>query len=252
MEHLFDVETARKYGVNAAIVVRHLQFWVIKNKSNKKHLHDGRTWTYCSVKAFTKVFPYWSVRQMRVILDGLIEKGVILKGSYNPKGYDHTVWYAFQNEKAFVKSDKSICQKGQMERSGMTKPLVSPDKPIPNPITISLTDKSTDKGLSNSQAEWLLELDREIAAKSRLLAEAISTKLRPTQRERATFARVIEYLIRQCQTEKLKPSIFAEAVEWVEQAVMSTATNKKGLFVAKIKEQTGFRAQSRLLDRKSG
>lgn len=250
MEHLFNVEMAKKYGVNAAIVIRHLQFWIIKNKSNKKHLHDSRTWTYCSVKAFTKIFPYWSVRQLRVILDHLIADGVILKGSYNPKGYDHTTWYAFVDEQAFVKFDKSIGQIRQMERSKTTNPYVKPDQPIPNPITILDTDKQTN-GLSISEADRLLALDEEIAKKSRLLAEAISAKLRPAQKERVTFARVIEFLIRQCQAEKLRPSIFTEAIKWVEQAAISSATNKKGLFVAKIKEQTGFKAQSRLLQKQS-
>lgn len=248
MEHLFNVDIAKEYGVNAAIVIRHLQFWVIKNKSNKKHLHDGRTWTYCSVKAFTKVFPYWSVRQMRVVLDGLIESGVIIKGTYNPHGYDRTTWYAFADEEAFVSSDKWVCQDGQKEKSARALAFVGPDQPIPNPRTISGTDKQTN-GLSNSQVEWLLALDKEIAEKSKLLGEAICLKLRPIGRERTTFARIIKYLIHQCQTEKLRPSIFTQAIGWAEQARMSTAANKKGLFVAKIKEQTGFKAQTYLLEK---
>ncbi len=112
MEHLFNVEMARKYGVNAAIVIRHLQFWIIKNKSNKKHLHNGRTWTYCSAQAFTKVFPYWTARQVRRILECLIDRGIIIKGRYNPKGYDRTTWYAFQDEKAFAHPVRWICRFG--------------------------------------------------------------------------------------------------------------------------------------------
>ena len=57
MEHLFDVEIAKQYGVNAAVVLRHLQFWIIKNKTHNQNFHDGRTWTYYSVSAFTKIFP---------------------------------------------------------------------------------------------------------------------------------------------------------------------------------------------------
>ncbi|MBW8041715.1 MAG: hypothetical protein FVQ85_17195 [Planctomycetes bacterium] len=46
MEHSFDILTAQKYGINAAVILRHLQFWIIKNKAHGKNFHDGRTWTY--------------------------------------------------------------------------------------------------------------------------------------------------------------------------------------------------------------
>ena len=44
MTHVFDVEVAEKYGVNSAILLNALVFWVKKNKANKKHFHDGLTW----------------------------------------------------------------------------------------------------------------------------------------------------------------------------------------------------------------
>jgi len=149
MEHLFNVEVAKKYGVNAAILIRHFQFWIIKNKTNKKHLHEGRTWTYCSVKAFTKIFPYWSARQVRVILDNLIKEGVITKGTYSPKKYDKTTWYAFVEEEAFVNSDKCICQIGQKDLSKPANGFVKNDQLIPDVITDKSTDEKTDKFINN-------------------------------------------------------------------------------------------------------
>jgi len=248
MEHLFNVELAKQYGVNAAIVIRHLQFWVIKNKSNEKHLHDGRTWTYCSIQAFTKIFPYWTTRQLRTVLDGLIDSGIILKGQYSPKGYDQTTWYAFQDEKTFVNSDKWICQFRQMDRSKLTNGLVRSDKPIPNPRTILSTDNKTN-GLkaSHAHAEMVLELDQRIAEGAKLLAENLEAIFRPTGRERTTFARIIRHLIERCQANTLEITIFTEAASWAQQANESTARNKKGLFVQKVKDETGFTAQTKLL-----
>lgn len=149
MEHLFNVEVAKKYGVNAAILIRHFQFWIIRNKANKKHLHEGRTWTYCSVKAFTKIFPYWSTRQVRVILDNLIKEGVITKGTYSPKKYDKTTWYAFVDEEAFVNFDKCICQIGQKDLSKPTTPIAETDQPITDVTTDKSTDEKTDKSVKN-------------------------------------------------------------------------------------------------------
>ena len=252
MEHLFNVGMAKKYGVNAAIVVRHLQFWIIKNKSNKKHLHEGRTWTYCSINAFTKIFPYWSARQLRTILDGLIESGVILKGNFNQKGYDHTTWYAFTSENPFVKSDKSICHLGQNDVSKPAKAFVRSDQPIPNPKTNKLTDKLTNQLACGSQSlNVVLELDSQIAEKSKLLTEQITLCLKPNRKELITFARIVAHLIGRCQAKQLPVSIFTDAIEWAKQASQSTAINKKGLFVAKIKQETGFKAQSNLLRKKT-
>lgn len=257
MEHLFDVDIAEKYGVNAAIVLRHLQFWIIKNKAHNKHLFDGRTWTYFSVRAFTEIFPYWTTRQLRVILDKLIEMKVLTKGNYNPKGYDHTSWYAFTNEKRFVRIDKSNCQNGQMDLSKRANGFAGNDKPLPNPITNGLTDESTkSKGLGLISSEKKLELDLQIKKDLNFFIEqVIGTEQVPgifqffTARETQTFKRIVAYLVEQCQVGKLPGSIFRDAVEWARTAKSSTAANKKGLFVAKIKQETGFNKQKKLLDK---
>ena len=52
MDYSFDIEVAQQYGVNEAIMIKNLQFWIMKNKANGKHFHDGHTWTYNSVAAF--------------------------------------------------------------------------------------------------------------------------------------------------------------------------------------------------------
>lgn len=243
--HLFSVEMAKKYGVNAAIMLRHFQFWISKNKANNKHQYDGRTWTYCSVKAFTEIFKYWTPRQIRVILDKLLRKGVIIKGNYNPKGYNHTTWYAFKNEKRFVKNDKSICRKGQKDSSKMSIGIDGNGKPIPNPITNYYTDELTNQLKLSSQEK--LDLDLQITQEKKFFIEQLTSILRPNPQEAKTFAGIVQYLIKKCQVRELPISIFKDAVEWARQAKASNAINKKGLFVAKVKEQTGFRAQKKLL-----
>jgi len=105
MEHSFDIELAKKYGVKEAILIRHFQFWITKNKANGVNYYDGRTWTYNSIKAFQEIFPYLTERQIRYALDNLVKKGVLIKGNYNKSKYDHTLWYAFKDESIFLKSN---------------------------------------------------------------------------------------------------------------------------------------------------
>ena len=68
MEHNFNVEIAKLYGVNVAIFLNNLLFWVHKNRANKQNFRDGNYWTYNTVEAYTEIFPYWSYDQIRTII----------------------------------------------------------------------------------------------------------------------------------------------------------------------------------------
>lgn len=92
---VFDAEIAKKYGVDEAILISYLTFWIEKNEANGRNFYDGRYWTYNSTEAFTKLFPFWTARQIRRILKSLEDQNVIITGNYNQSTYDRTTWYAF-------------------------------------------------------------------------------------------------------------------------------------------------------------
>jgi len=116
MIHSFDTENALKYGLNEAIILNNLIFWVNENKANGRNYHEiseklypelageYRTWTFNSVKAFQLLFPYLSSKQIRSSLDNLCDNEILIKGCYSSNGYDRTNWYAFRDE-AFAFSD---------------------------------------------------------------------------------------------------------------------------------------------------
>jgi len=112
MEHSFNIFLAKEVGINGAVILKHLFYWVQKNKANDKHFHDGRYWTYSSCKAFTEIFPYLSERQIRSALKLLEEKGYIVSGNYNDTQYDHTTWYSLTEKCDFTKCqiDFTKCQ----------------------------------------------------------------------------------------------------------------------------------------------
>lgn len=107
MHHIFDVEIATRYGVNAAILLNNLQYWIEHNKANGKCFHEGRFWTYNSVKAFAQLFPYLSEYQIRTALQKLIDDGVIITGEFNRTNMDRTLWYSItdKGEKILNKRD---------------------------------------------------------------------------------------------------------------------------------------------------
>lgn len=97
MNHSFSIKIAKLYGVDEAIIIENLAFWITKNKANNKNYNDGFYWTYNSETAFTKLFPYWSRRQIQRILKSLEDKKIIKVGNYNKAKFDKTKWYTIIN-----------------------------------------------------------------------------------------------------------------------------------------------------------
>jgi len=94
MTHYFDTEEAKKYEILGAVILANIRHWCLKNKANDRHLYDGRYWTYNSLDAFQKLFPYATVSQIRRSLTILEEAKAIFVGNYNSITYDRTKWYS--------------------------------------------------------------------------------------------------------------------------------------------------------------
>lgn len=114
MQHSFDVELAKEYGILEAILIQNIYFWIEKNKANNKHFYDGRYWTYNSRKAFSEMFPYSSYDKIRRALEKLVKNNILLVGNYNQQWSDRTLWYSFSD------IGLSIVQKRQMQLSENT------------------------------------------------------------------------------------------------------------------------------------
>ncbi|MBC3796453.1 hypothetical protein [Acetobacterium tundrae] len=152
MNYSFDTQIAEELGVNAAIVINNLQFWIKKNEANGKHFHDDRCWTYNSMKAWKELFPFWTERQIRKILEDLVEKGIIIKGNFNEMKYDRTLWYAFSN---YGISILHICQMKLTDLSNRSDRNV---KPIPDINTDINTDVNTDRESGSSELSESTEI----------------------------------------------------------------------------------------------
>lgn len=93
MIHSFNTNVATEYGIQAAVLLQNIYFWVEKNRANETHLHDGKYWTYSSKKAFATLFPYMSERQIDYALKKLIDNEIIITGNFNKDLHDRTLWY---------------------------------------------------------------------------------------------------------------------------------------------------------------
>jgi len=144
MNYSFDIQHAKEYGVDEAIIIYNFQFWIAKNKSNNSNNHDGRTWTYNTNEALSGLFQFWKTHQIRRIIDSLVEKGVLIKGNYNETAQDRTLWYAFADEDKFLSEVSLKSKRGntQMQLRDSSIPLsdintdINTDKSTPDPKEI--------------------------------------------------------------------------------------------------------------------
>lgn len=106
--YIFDVDVAKEYGVDAAVMIKLFQFWIQKNIANESNFYDNNYWTYNSLEAFEKMLPFWTKKQIARILDFLVEKEVLIKGNYNRTKFDRTVWYAFKSPENWISRNRDI------------------------------------------------------------------------------------------------------------------------------------------------
>lgn len=137
MEHHFNIDIAKEYGIAEAVLINHFQFWIAKNKANGTNFHDGRYWTFNSQKAMLELFPYLSQKSIRTVLQHLTDRGVIIVGNYNDNLYNRTNWYAFADE------DKWLCQKGQIHMPETANGAADNGKCKTDNIPYNNTDNNT-------------------------------------------------------------------------------------------------------------
>jgi hypothetical protein len=154
MNYTFDIEVAKKHGVDAAIMIENFRFWIAKNKANKKHFYKNRYWTYNSVKAFAELFPFWTERQLQRIIKNLEDSGVLLSDNFNDNPYNRTKWYTL-NELSISLDSKSHLTERVNENNETVKSLIYTDINTDNKPDINFTPA---KAVVKTKINWLIIL----------------------------------------------------------------------------------------------
>ncbi len=139
LHHTFDMNLAAELkSVELALLCHHFEYWVSYNSRMKRNFHDGKFWTYQSLKEICEHFPYWSRKQVERLMEKMFIKGILEKGNFNKTKFDRTVWYTF-SDKWYEKIGKSISRNREMEipKSGNGNPEIG--TPIPHTKTDTKT-----------------------------------------------------------------------------------------------------------------
>lgn len=138
VKHHFSVSVAVEVGVNAAVVLENIAFWVRANRKAGRHKHDGKHWTYGSTRHFAELFDYLSEKQVRGALDKLITCGYVETGNFNRSAYDRTRWFTL------TEKGERATQERQPEKPTKAKGAAGNGRPIPDKNKKSKTGYMTD------------------------------------------------------------------------------------------------------------
>lgn len=97
----FDPSLAQAIGLNEAILVSQVEYWLGRKAKNDNFKTDknGVKWTYNTYEEWCVNFPFWSLRTVRRVIEN-VEKLGILKSKLKGRGtHARSKWYAIDNDK---------------------------------------------------------------------------------------------------------------------------------------------------------
>lgn len=93
-------ELACMIGLNEAIVLNQVEYWLRKNEEQEKNFIDGRYWVFNTYKNWKETnFPFMSVETIKRTFTKLEKCGILISANYNKMPIDRTKWYSISYEK---------------------------------------------------------------------------------------------------------------------------------------------------------
>lgn len=224
-EYHFSAELAQKYGLDEAIMLHNLAYWVQKNTIDGRNIHDGRAWTYNSQESFREWFPFWTRRQIQRVLKSLEDQQAIIKGNYNVKPMDRTLWYTVSDgilayygirEPEEHDSVPSIDANGAIDG---TKPCDETHETVPaipkNKHKEKTKDTLTECACVDQEQQFALFWERYPRKTDKKKAREVWQRLHP---DPALFAQIMAGLDRHLRSEQWQRGVIPHPTTWLNRA----------------------------------
>ena len=162
----FNPRLAVEIGLNESIVLQKIHYWIVNNERNGINYHEGRYWTFNSIKKWRDdFFPWWSVDTVKRTFKSLENKELLIVGNFNKKGYDKTKWYTINYQKLYSNHcNNSLVQNAPMEWGKMHQSISAkcPNALMQNASTNTIDYTNTTQVFTQQQ-ELLLEHEKEVS-----------------------------------------------------------------------------------------
>jgi hypothetical protein len=122
---------AVRLGVNEAVVLQQIHYWVMKSK----HVKEGRQWIYNTYQDWQKQLPFWSESTVKRTIRSLEKQGYLLSDNWNKLKLDKTKWYTIDYEKIKWLKEQSIAQSEPSKASGWNLEQAVLNRTIPEITT---------------------------------------------------------------------------------------------------------------------
>ena len=150
-------ELATKIGLNEAIMLQHIHFWLKESKHHK----DGRVWVYNTYQAWQEQLSFWSTETVKRVIKRLEKAGYLLSANYNRLKLDKTKWYSINYEKVAELCTEEIHSTGENDPSSVTE-CSSEEVTFTQAIPKSTTNHTSKKELKDQSCEeQIAPLDQE-------------------------------------------------------------------------------------------
>lgn len=171
---------AKILGLNEAIVVQQIHYWLNINEKANKNIFDDKVWTYNTYENWKiENFDFWSIKTIKRIFDSLEKKGILIKGNYNKGKYDRTLWVTLDYktlEMLLVDYENKINKNTtnvENSTNGQIDPMDKDNLTPPIPDTTTKITKEISLATQSTQKVSVVNTNKElIESKTHLLIES--------------------------------------------------------------------------------
>ena len=117
---------AKLIGLNKAIVLQQVHYWLLKNEQNESAIKNGKIWCYQSYTKWQEQFPFWDIQTIRRIILSLEEDKILISANFNKLKIDKTKWYTIDYTK--YQNDMTILSKRYHESIKLIVPIQDTNK----------------------------------------------------------------------------------------------------------------------------
>lgn len=173
---VINKELAKVVGLNEAIVLQQIEYWININRTAEKEnaFHDGYYWTYNTIQEWQEQFPFWSYDTVKRTLNKLRKKEILITGRYNKEGFDRTIWYRINyslldnlaDNKNSISAKCTNQEKSHLQEIKSSKPLkINNSAKCPNAIVQNAPMQQGN--LHHTIPEINTEINTEITSSSK-------------------------------------------------------------------------------------
>ncbi|QIW89243.1 replication initiation protein [Pseudomonas phage 8P] len=118
---VINPDLARHVGLNEAIILQQLNYWIEATESGVEH--DGRRWVYNTQEQWREQFPFWSVDTVKRAFASLKKQRLILVKQLAKQKHDRTNYYAIDHARLeeMEAQTRVVTDEGKLHQSKKAK-----------------------------------------------------------------------------------------------------------------------------------